>query len=155
MTWALPAGLVGRAFENIGVSLQCGEGHSIPVAQVWLIQPVRWLISSDAVAQKLRAGNSPHPIFACRIHMRVFFSQIDKFHISNSFEFWVNHSKKLLWVCRYEWMPIRNEPIKQQKRKGISNYTEKTTKFDMPDTDRFLEVCLAIYNAKRGFSTPF
>ena len=64
MTWALPAGLVGRAFENIGVSLQCGEGHSIPVAQVWLIQPVRWLISSDAVAQKLRAGRSPHPIFA-------------------------------------------------------------------------------------------
>ena len=64
MTWALPAGLVGRAFENIGVSLQCGEGHSIPVAQVWLIQPVRWLISSDAVAQKLRAGSSPHPIFA-------------------------------------------------------------------------------------------
>ena len=51
-------------FENIGVSLQCGEGHSIPVAQVWLIQPVRWLISSDAVAQKLRAGRSPHPIFA-------------------------------------------------------------------------------------------
>ena len=38
-----------------------------PVAQVWLIQPVRWLISSDAVAQKLRAGSSPHPIFAAAI----------------------------------------------------------------------------------------
>jgi len=53
LTWALPAILVGRAFENIGVPLQHGEGHSIPVAQMWLIQPVRWLISSDAVAQKL------------------------------------------------------------------------------------------------------
>ena len=53
-----------------------------------------------------------------------------------------------LWM-----MSIRREPNKQQKKH--TEYRQKTTKFGMPATDRFFEVCVAEYKYKSIFLHRF